>query len=390
MFLMVHAGAGFHSLSNESKYKKEIQKIIKLTINGNETETNNENEKEKTNDSESKNRKRNRNQLESAEETACFATELLETFPLTNAGISGANFTLDGKIECDSAIMNSEGYFASVAAVPLYPPHSKTLCLHPIAIATRLLKNSLEGPMDAGRQPPLMLCGPAAQQFALDQGLESIPSKNVEKLISSEQKERYKDHLFILKRHQERSSKKVKLDTRDMLQDTVGAIALDSLDHMASCVSSGGISLKHPGRIGEAALPGVGAYVQSQDGITIGVSLSGTGEQIIKTNLGTRIVQSLFNQPDSFLHEELERILTNDFLNSPLISRDIEKNVGVILVKKSSEMLEAFWGHTTTSFCIGFSNGKGKSKCIISRKKDNQRVKVGGQMIIYDEKLLKV
>lgn len=71
----------------------------------------------------------------------------------------------------------------------------------------------------------------------------------------------------------------------DALQDTVGAICVDRLGNVASAVSSGGIILKQPGRVGQAAIYGCGCWAENDldSGLAVGVSTSGCGEQLVKT-----------------------------------------------------------------------------------------------------------
>lgn len=72
--------------------------------------------------------------------------------------------------------------------------------------------------------------------------------------------------------------------------DTVGCVVLDRSGHMAVGLSTGGLSGKSPGRVGDTPLPGCGFYVDDQVG---GVALSGDGEAITRTLLAARVMAAL-------------------------------------------------------------------------------------------------
>lgn len=88
-------------------------------------------------------------------------------------------------------------------------------------------------------------------------------------------------------------------DEEDMITDTVGAIAIDKYGNIAAGSSSGGIGMKHRGRIGPAALIGIGTHVIPQDltdpdGTTCGVVTSGTGELIASTLAASTCAQRIY------------------------------------------------------------------------------------------------
>jgi taspase (threonine aspartase 1) len=77
-------------------------------------------------------------------------------------------------------------------------------------------------------------------------------------------------------------------EDEDMISDTVGAIAVDRYGNIAAGSSSGGIGAKHRGRIGPAALVGIGTYVipvdpSDPDQVSVASITSGTGEHIATT-----------------------------------------------------------------------------------------------------------
>ncbi|KAG0359528.1 hypothetical protein BGZ54_009918 [Gamsiella multidivaricata] len=131
------------------------------------------------------------------------------------------------------------------------------------------------------------------------------------------------------------STKKRNVVEEDQMQDTVGAICVDAQGRMAAGVSSGGIAMKFPGRVSEAALFGAGCWAQdsSDDSAGFACSMTGAGEQICKTLLARTCMETMVHQDDTATaaHTVLER-----FKNSPLLRSYNEKYAGFIAVKLSS------------------------------------------------------
>ncbi|KAJ1675908.1 hypothetical protein EV182_000332 [Spiromyces aspiralis] len=90
----------------------------------------------------------------------------------------------------------------------------------------------------------------------------------------------------------------------EALHDTVGAVCVDKSGHIAAGVSSGGIAIKIPGRLGEAALYGSGCWAaeteagEGSDVEMVGCSVTGTGEQIVRTVLGREVSRIALNSED--------------------------------------------------------------------------------------------
>lgn len=101
--------------------------------------------------------------------------------------------------------------------------------------------------------------------------------------------------------------------------DTVGALCVDSNGVVASGASSGGVSLKHEGRVGQAASFGSGVWaVMSRDGLKPSVAscTSGCGEHLIRTQLAKNSAESLL---DSSPVLGLDKCLKDNFLESPFL-----------------------------------------------------------------------
>ncbi|MBH1959708.1 MAG: isoaspartyl peptidase/L-asparaginase [Flavobacteriia bacterium] len=186
---------------------------------------------------------------------------IMEDSPLFNAG-KGAVFTSDGKNELDAAIMfgkdKSAGAIAGVHTVK-----------NPIKAAIAVMKNSEH----------VMMIGEGAEIFAREQGLEIVnpdyfwTKDRWEILQKLKQKEALKNPLKTSQNHLPESYEV------DQKFGTVGAVALDKDGNIAAGTSTGGMTNKKFGRIGDAPIIGAGTYANTQ----VGISATGWGEFFIRT-----------------------------------------------------------------------------------------------------------
>lgn len=176
---------------------------------------------------------------------------MLEDDELFNAG-RGAVLTERGEVELDAAIMDGTTMRAgAVAGV-------KTV-RHPIALARLVME----------RTPHVLLIGEGAEAFAGEAGVERVPN---EWFITPRRREQLEKEL---KRRAEASAAAATPDTRF---GTVGVVALDRNGRLAAATSTGGMTGKRSGRVGDAPLIGSGTYANA----TVAVSCTGTGEQFIR------------------------------------------------------------------------------------------------------------
>lgn len=184
------------------------------------------------------------------------AIHVLEDSPLFNAG-KGAVFTSAGENELDAAIMDGKTLMAGMTAGLR---HIK----NPISLARTIMEKS----------PHVMLVGQGAELFAKEQGVELVlPSyfhtqKQWEKLQRAKQRER--------------SSHKGDIST-DEKYGTVGAVALDQAGNLAAGTSTGGMTNKRVGRVGDSPIIGAGTYANNA---TCAVSATGHGEYILRLIAG--------------------------------------------------------------------------------------------------------
>ncbi|XP_049868917.1 probable isoaspartyl peptidase/L-asparaginase GA20639 [Pectinophora gossypiella] len=202
-----------------------------------------------------------------AVEAAVVAMEKDENF---NAGY-GSVLNLRGEVEMEASIMS--GTKLDVGAVTLIKDF-----LHPISIAHKVLTDS----------PHSLLGGEGAKLFALEKGFKTVPP---ESLIS----ENAKNALDKFLKHGEFG--RTEIGTKDEGGvGTVGAVAIDANGHVAVATSTGGMSGKAVGRIGDTPQIGSGTYADDNIG---GVSTTGHGESILKYCVAHAIVKLMENGLDA-------------------------------------------------------------------------------------------
>ncbi|KAL7749842.1 hypothetical protein RI367_004718 [Sorochytrium milnesiophthora] len=261
--------------------------------------------------------------------------------PALNAGV-GSALTIQGTVECDASIMDgASGLFGAVSGL--------TVSTSPISVAERLLADQRCGYFSAGRVPPMMLAGSGADAYATRHQI------HLGTLKSEQAASTYVKHMARLRKAEEAD---------DWGHDTVGAVCIDRHGDIASGVSSGGISLKQPGRVGEAALYGAGCYAQSATSAgtaAVGVSATGTGEQIAKTLL-SRIMHDHVCGADIDMPQVINGVMKSQFLESPLLRHYQDKNAGLLIVKHQPQDYPEVWiTHTTASMAVGRFGGRMKS-----------------------------
>ncbi|KAJ5945875.1 hypothetical protein N7454_002714 [Penicillium verhagenii] len=193
------------------------------------------------------------------------------------------------------------------------------------------------------------------------------------------------------------SNRKPRLDGDDWITDTVGAIAVDKYGNIAAGSSSGGIGMKHRGRIGPAALIGIGTHVIPVDPTdpnetTVAVVCSGTGEHIATTfaasTCATRVYYNHKKSHAGFFEkvneeEAIAAMLKDEFAGHPsVVNSDIDSSIGLMAVKQTRQGIALIFAHNTDSFALGaFSNKDSKAQCLMSRNKNKSPVAQGGIMI---------
>ncbi len=191
----------------------------------------------------------------SALDAVTAAITILEDDPKFNAG-RGAVFTWDGINELDSAIMDGNGRRAGAVA-------GVHTVRHPILLARQV--------MDDGRH--VMLSGTGAEQFAGEHGLEIVPPE----YFATDQRKAQLEKL--------KAENLSALDV-EFKYGTVGAVARDRAGHLAAGTSTGGMTGKRWGRIGDSPIIGAGTYADDR---SCAVSATGSGEYFIRANVAHAI-----------------------------------------------------------------------------------------------------
>ena len=186
------------------------------------------------------------------------ATVSMEDNLLFNAG-RGSVFTRKGLHEMDASVMNGEDLAAgAVAAV--------RNVRNPIELAMSVMRNSNH----------VFLCGEGANDFALQQGIQLEPDEFFFSQFRYDQWKKIRDTDNFSLDH---SSEKKENQDRDKKFGTVGAVACDRQGNIAAATSTGGMTNKNYGRIGDTPMIGSGTYANNK---TCAISCTGHGEIFIK------------------------------------------------------------------------------------------------------------
>lgn len=174
----------------------------------------------------------------------------LEDCPLFNAG-KGAVFNNAGKHEMDAAIMCGLDRTAGAVA-------GITKAKNPVQVARSVMENTEH----------VLLSGAGADQFAIEQNL---PVENDDYFYNQFRFDQWQEALL---------EGKVQLDHSEKKMGTVGAVALDKFGNLAASTSTGGMTNKKYGRIGDSPLIGAGTWA---DNNTCAISCTGHGELFIRS-----------------------------------------------------------------------------------------------------------
>ncbi len=183
------------------------------------------------------------------------AVRVLEDDPAFNSA-RGAVLTYDGTIELDAAIMDGRDRSAGAVA-------GVTGSRHPVTLARAVMEHS----------PHVLLAGRGADVFAAEQGIEQAGP----------------DWFMTEERRAQLDAMKADPDNWfdvDMKYGTVGAVAVDAAGHVAAATSTGGVTAKRWGRIGDSPLIGAGTYADDR---ACAMSATGSGEFFIRVGVGHEI-----------------------------------------------------------------------------------------------------
>lgn len=242
------------------------------------------------------------------------AVRLLEECPLFNAG-KGAVFTHRGTHELDASIMDGRSLDAGAIA-------GVNHIRNPILAARTVLE----------RSPHVMFTAEGAETFAREQGLEMVEPD----FFSTD--ERYQQLLkaqagndkILLDHDGERQTQQGAdpLDP-DRKFGTVGAVALDAAGNLAAATSTGGMTNKRAGRVGDSPIIGAGCYANNR---TVAVSCTGTGEVFMRT-VAAYDVSALMEYANLSLSQAADKVVMEKVLalggSGGLIAVDHQGNIAL-------------------------------------------------------------
>ena len=190
------------------------------------------------------------------------AVRLLEECPLFNAG-KGAVFTHQGTHELDACIMDGRTLDAGAISCVNH-------IRNPILTARKVLEVS----------PHVMFTGAGAEAFAREQGQEMV---GAEYFFTQERYDQLQRAIAadsgVLLDHDGASQSGDPLDPERKF-GTIGAVAMDALGNLAAATSTGGMTNKQAGRVGDSPIIGAGCYASNH---TVAISSTGTGEVFMRT-----------------------------------------------------------------------------------------------------------
>ena len=201
------------------------------------------------------------------------AIHILEDDPLFNAG-RGAVFSAEGRNELDASIMDGSNLKAGAVA-------GATRTRHPISLARAVMD----------RSPHVMLSGLGADAFAAEQGLEQVDPSFffTERRWKALERELARLGLPVPPRPlgaPAAPSARAELAHDEGKHGTVGVVALDTHGNVAAGTSTGGMTAKRWGRIGDSPIIGAGTYASNA---SCAVSATGSGEYFIRLTVARQI-----------------------------------------------------------------------------------------------------
>lgn len=237
------------------------------------------------------------------------ALVLLEDNVLFNAG-RGAVFTKKGVQEMDAAIMDgidlSAGAVAGVRNVR-----------NPIELATEVMRNSNH----------VFLSGKGANDFAIKQGIKLEPDEYFFSQFRYDQWKAIRDSDNYSLDHTHHHLEEL---MRDKKFGTVGAVACDQQGNLAGATSTGGMTNKKYGRIGDSPMIGAGTYANNK---TCAISCTGHGEMFIRS-VAAYDVSCLMEYKGMSLQDAMHRVVNEKLVQiqgeGGMIGVDAQGNAAMV------------------------------------------------------------
>jgi beta-aspartyl-peptidase (threonine type) len=234
-------------------------------------------------------------------DAVCATVVLLEDNPIYNAG-TGAVLNFDGFCELDACVMESREARAGAVS-------GLQRVRNPILVARKVMEET----------DHVMLTGDGAQRFARVMGFPDHDPITPERRADwFDKRNRIEE---VLGKHALRMRRFLK-DHPEYAGGTVGAAAVDTRGVLAAATSTGGVTLKMVGRVGDSPVPGAGNYACAR----VAASATGTGEFVLRS-LATRAVAERVERGER-LAVAMEAVLDG-------LGRDYDADVGLIAVDEA-------------------------------------------------------
>jgi L-asparaginase / beta-aspartyl-peptidase len=237
----------------------------------------------------------------SALDAVCATVVVLEDNPIFNAG-TGAVLNFDGFCELDACVMESRG--SRVGAVA-----ALQRVRNPVLVARKVMEET----------DHVMLAGEGAQRFARVMGFPDHDPVTPARRADWQDKRKRIDE--VLGKHSLRMRRFLK-EHPEYAGGTVGAAAVDANGVLAAATSTGGVTMKLVGRVGDTPLPGAGNYASHR----VAASATGTGEYVMRS-LATRAISEAVER-GAPLPRAMAEVLDR-------LGRDYDADVGVVAVDGS-------------------------------------------------------
>jgi L-asparaginase / beta-aspartyl-peptidase len=238
-------------------------------------------------------------------DAVCAAVVVLEDNPIFNAG-TGAVLNFDGFCELDACVMESgERRVGAVAALQRVK--------NPILVARKVMEET----------DHVMLAGEGAQRFARVMGFgDHDPVTAARKADWADKRKRVDQ---VLGKHSLKMRRFLK-DHPEYAGGTVGAVAVDDAGVLAAATSTGGVTMKLVGRVGDSPLAGAGNYASR----SVAASATGTGEYVMRS-LAARAISDAMERGAPVARAVAE-VLDG-------LRRDFDADVGMIAVDASGNAI---------------------------------------------------
>lgn len=242
------------------------------------------------------------------------AARVLEEDPCFNAG-RGSVLAYDGHVELDAAIMDGRDRRCGAVA-------GLRSTRAPISAARAVMEQS----------PHVLMSYEGADDFACEAGLEQVPNR----WFVTPERRRQLDELL---------ARGTEAFDADIKYGTIGVVAVDLHGHVAAATSTGGLTAKRWGRIGDSPLVGAGTYADDR---AAAVSATGLGEVFIRAAAAHELCARV-RIGGAGLQEALDGVLAE--------VKSLGGNGGLIAVAPSGE---AAWGFTTAGMYRGMAGPDGR------------------------------